>query len=50
MQYRYGDWERKRQLEKTIEARHNFIFGLIMAPCLLFCPFLIVYLVSLVTK
>lgn len=50
MEYRYGDWSRKKQLQKSIEDRHNFVIGLIMAPCLLLGPFLIIYLISLITK
>jgi len=50
MEYRYGDWSKKKQLQKSIKDRHNFIKGLIMAPCLIIGPLLIVYLVSLVSK
>jgi hypothetical protein len=50
MRYKYGDWERKKILEKSIRDRQNFIMGLIMAPCLFIGPFLIIYLISLITK
>jgi hypothetical protein len=50
MEYRYGDWDRKKELEKSIEARHNFIFGLIMLPCILLGPLLIAYLMSVIIK
>ena len=50
MQYKYGDWERKRILEKNNKAKQNFIMGLIMAPCLFIGPFLIVWTISKIFK
>jgi hypothetical protein len=48
--YRYGEWERKKQLQKSIENRQNFIIELIMVPCIMLGPFLIVYLMSMIMK
>jgi len=46
----YGDYERRKMLEKSIADKYNFTIGLILAPSLILGPFFIIWLISKVIK
>ena len=46
----YGDYERKKILEKSIDEKFRFKIGLLLVPILILGPFFIVWLISKVIK